>query len=34
MNINDFFIQIRASVANQDTKNLNGLVLTKPEYFN
>jgi len=34
MNIHDLFTQVRKSVANEDTHDLNKLKLTKPEYFN
>ena len=34
MNIHDLFTQVRNSVANEDTHDLNKLKLTKPEYFN
>lgn len=34
MNIHDLFTQVRKSVANEDTHDLNKLQLTKPEYFN
>jgi acetyl-CoA synthetase len=34
MNIHDLFTQVRKSVANEDTHDLDKLKLTKPEYFN
>jgi acetyl-CoA synthetase len=34
MNMHDLFTQVRKSVANEDTHDLNKLKLTKPEYFN
>ncbi len=34
MNIHDLFTQVRKSVANEDTHDLDKLKFTKPEYFN